>query len=234
MDREEYLLQKFNDMLDIGIYGKYKLHKNEVLRTHREFINDNIIFSIEDNIDFFKDIPLEAIELIFDELIKLLKEYSYLLGQKALQRNIYIMEMVDSNKMPLDTNVKILFELDYDKKSIPKREPKSNIENDIKTIREYQNFLIKVYHIYTENDIVKSHTKAPDYILDTYKNNEDIIKDLEDKSFSIVQKYNYYTIDVDKNKIKAFLKEINKEFKLRNSIGAKELVDSLPTSFIPK
>lgn len=55
----------------------------------------------------------------------------------------------------------------------------------------------------------------------------DMIKDLESKSFEILNEFNYYVPKANKNKIREILISIRKEFNLKVSHDEKQLLDNL-------
>ena len=173
---------------------------------------NKVFDSIECNLDFFEDIPLEDMPKIFDEFIDLLLEY------------------YDS---------KVIFELT--KSSICKTQrkqknikPSIQIKKLLSVIENYQSTMEKYFSDFVEEKTYTNTDKeirafyAPKEIGINYTNNQKIIEDLKSEKFKIIPRTTFYDFEeFPKNKLKTFLKELRKQYNLKKSVSEKQLIDSI-------
>lgn len=184
-----------SNYLLIDLFNKV-IDKNNI----RDYIEDDTIKAVEDNIKIFENIPKENIENVFENLLEKLFEF-------------------DTQKR----------EIEFDTQKRETIKPVTQIKQDIKTIQNYQDMIIRLYGAKNKINGSFSLFNAPTEIKEIYNNNIAILKDLQDKSFKIISKLKYYQSEpITKNDIKEFLNEIVTQYKLKNiTLDKKQLIDRI-------
>ena len=186
-----------SNYLLIDLFNKV-IDKNNI----RDYIEDDTIKAVEDNIKIFENIPRENIENVFENLLEKLFEFN------TQKRNASITLFVQKRE-----TIK----------------PVTQIKQDIKTIQKYQNMIIRLYGVKNKINGSFSLFNAPTEIEVIYNNNIAILQDLQDESFKIISNLKYYQSEpITKINIKKFLKDIIAEYKLTNiTLDTKQLIDSI-------
>lgn len=186
----------------------------ESLTTFRKlFTSNEIIECIEINIEFFKDIPEENLKEVLIDFLELLIKYESDLTWEYFNDNF--------TRKILDRNDKY-------------KKPTDQKKQDINAIKKYQEVIERIYKIrkISKAGIIKIIPEdVPDYIYETYKENQKLINELETNDYKIISKHSYEkNKKVNKNEIKAFLENTIKVYSLEKvSLLKKQLIDSLPS-----
>jgi len=99
------------------------------------------------------------------------------------------------------------------------------INSDIKTILKYQEMCERLYNYSYSYD--NTLINAPKEIKENYNNNKNILIDLKEKKFTILNRQDYYgSMRASKNEIKIFLNGIRLKYNLK-ALKEKQLIDSI-------
>lgn len=184
------------------------------------FDDDSVIFNIQENREFFRDIPISELDDILDGLFQLILELTQLKLMKKCENN----EKEFYNLVPSNTKAK-----HFKKRT---RKATLKIKDDLKIIKEYTHMLINKFggskeDFYPNNYFLNN--SIPNEIKQIIKTNIKLIDDLENKKFNIIKEYQYYPyVNDNKEKIASYLKNIRIQYQLKGvSKIEKKLVDSL-------
>jgi len=192
----------FNSFLDEKIQDKTT--KEITNYTVREYLEDDSIKSVEDNICFFNDIPEEEMKAVFSNLIEILFTFD-----TSKREEDFAHMWVDSLEKPVKPSIKI--------------------KQDILTIKKYQKMVQELYGTKSKKDDNYIFLNIPKELSQNYDNNQKIIRDLEAQKFNIISRSNYYaTKKQTKNELKIFLDDLVSKYSLKNiSDYKKPMIDAI-------
>ncbi len=193
--------KEFQEILTKVLNTNYTSHQNQWERLDK--ITQKSIDILQCNFKFFKDIPLQNLELELLILCSTLRAYEYENSFKYKSQRWFL----NMNKSNINKDI-----------DNSKHRPITAINKDIKALKKYSS-LIKEMFSYDKDKC--------DFFLNR---NELLLKDLEEKKFNIIDKYHYYDCPTSKTLIKKTLENIREKYKLKNvSLEEKQIIDELPT-----
>ena len=169
----------------------------------REYFEDTTLTNTENNLeDFFGNAPTDAIRNILEDFVSILFKY-------------------DTGKRNDDLYKFIRKE--------PEKKPITQINQDIATIKKYQEMIQRLYGGKSKKDGNYSLFNPPKEIKENYFNNIKILDDLQSQKFKTISKIRYYEFEkTTKQPIKDFLVSINERYNLQiKSTELKTYIDSL-------
>ena len=192
--------------------------------TPRDYLEDNTIKAIEDNINFFDDIPKNELSQVFEELLEILFRYDTNKRSAVMFKQFSEIEKI---KKEMDEGANLFQGFKILNK--PEKKPINQIKQDITTLQKYQLMIERLYGIKSKKDGTYIFMNIPTEISQTYQTNKKIIIDLETQVFEIISRGKYYpTKKQTKTEIKIFLDDLVVKYNLKNITDYKKpLIDSI-------
>jgi hypothetical protein len=188
--------------VEIKINGKYKYVKQDTGETKQEkntlrtLITAENIEIIDDHLEFFLKINRSHVYALMKKLLLVVLNYEYAW---------------------LDTLTVEVSKKQFNK--LTSKKPIEGINQDLKMLYKYQNFLYETFNYLDTNEYFVSYNEAPE-ILELYRLNKALINDLEQKQFIYFQESKYYKCcKPNKKEIENFLNQIIKTHNLKGYSG---------------
>ena len=195
----------------------------------RNYIDDGIITTIENNIDFFNDIPNRDKRVILETFIQIIFDYQFFKHidfDKEYFAKLDKIKKISTTDSEYFSKVSSTLNKNNQKNKI-KLKPSQKIAKVINTIKSYQTMIEETFAS-RKKDGEYGFLNVSKEIQENYENNKAILKDLENKEFKIVSKYTFYELpNATKTPIKQFLQKIRKQYNLKKSVSEKQLIDEL-------
>lgn len=223
----DYLLEDNIDALITNINFFENIPEKDLYNVFTELIT--LIFEYQKDpylYDFNKrkkKINIEVLNELREEEISKMEDKIKKESKNATKDKIR--ELINIKKKDINT----YFDKEINK--LEDKKPTIIIQEDLKTIKDFQKQIInfqqmaeRLYGSKSKKTDEWHFLNIPKEIFDTYtknkiiiQNNEKLIKDLENKEFKIISKYNYYEFkNPSKTPIKEYLINIRREYSLKN------------------
>jgi len=216
------------DILQIILDDPSIFENNPDNLTLRNFISVESIKAIENNIDFFNEVPNDEIKSTLENFLEILFYYERDIGDYETNTERLFKKIPEKYLTNDKSALNFLSKIEQ-KQSI---KPSIQIQKDINLIKKYQSMLERLFPLQACQPPRVYVGEVDESISTIYDINMDLLKDLEQRNFKKINKQQYYSIDrPSKKEIQLFLDMIHKKYNLKNvSLIKKQLKDELCTA----
>lgn len=185
---------------------------------NRDYFSDANLLTLETYTDFLDALPKDTYYQIAKEILELILTFQN--GETYEIKQILEKEMIN-----------LFGEKDGWEKIKDKRTPSIKLNSDIKILEDTKKLISKYFNFGLSDDVADPMIVRyqPEGFAETFHFLTNLIDDLKNKKFDMVDKNNYYEFDIrSKTPLKNYINEIIKKYNLKSAtVAKKQFIDSI-------